>query len=82
MSGQPLVISSSGLVVSIGPDPAELSEEVKKLNDLFQDPHPGLITWSEALRNQAEKSLHTPRKIWLCTEKLALSLRSRVYLNG
>jgi hypothetical protein len=34
-----------------------LQEEVRKLNNLLQEPHPGLSTWISALFNQGDKVL-------------------------
>jgi len=53
-SGQVLTIRD-GLVTSIGSRTMTLPEEVKKLNDLLQDPHPGLSTWQEAFNSQGKK---------------------------
>lgn len=57
-SGQSLTINDDGLVTSIGPKLApigELTEEIKTLNNLLQDPHPSLTIWRELFSNQMSK---------------------------
>lgn len=47
----------------IGPNLKELKEEVRKFNDLLQDPCLGLITWKSALYDQGEKVLRLLNKL-------------------
>ena len=39
----------------LNPTFGELTEEVRKLNALLQDPQPGLFTWHEFLKEQSTR---------------------------
>lgn len=70
--GQVLSISDNGMVTSIGPKPMsleELEEEVKKLNDLLQDPHPELVTWREAFNSRGRWVFEILEKLGFASPK-------------